>query len=125
MPRNCRGRRRASFIAGAGAMTSSTHTTPQATTCIVGGGPPRISVAALVKLMQWCQARRGQLTGESLCPTPVDPASPPAPPAHDTARPADRTLVEPAAADAAANPAGPQPTHCQEPPAGDGEGGRS
>src|SRR5438270_12404992 len=106
-----------------GKKTSSTETTPQATTCIASGGPPRISVAALVKLMQWCQARRGPLTGESSCPTPVELASPPAPRAHDNARPANPALVEPAGADATANPAGPQPTHCQEPPARDGEGG--
>src|SRR5262249_8705825 len=108
----------------AGRSSCATHTTPQAPAYITDGGPPRISVAALVQLAQWCQARRSELTGESPGPAAVDPPSPPAPKAPATSPAAEPTLGGPARRAASGGPAGAQPDHPPEPPAQRGEGGQ-
>src|SRR6266446_4614371 len=116
----CAGIRRANSTAGDGEMRCATQTTPQAPACISDGGPPRISTAALLKLAQWCQARRGELTGESPCPTPVVPESPPAPATNHAGQFADPTLVGPAPGPASGSLGGAQPDRCPEPPHAEG-----
>src|SRR6516164_1306668 len=94
------------FIISGGTRRSAAHTTPQAQACITDSGPPRISVAALLQLAQWCQQRRGELTGASPCPVPATPPSPPAPDDPDGCRAPEPPLVESAAATASASLAG-------------------
>src|SRR4051794_30835562 len=124
MPRLINPKRLGICSARGGTRRSPTQTTPQATACIADAGPPRISVAALLQLAQWCQARRGESLGGSPCPALTAPQSPPAPEDRETSRATDPSLVEPARAEASGSPAGAQPDHRQGPTSRGAEGGQ-
>src|SRR4051812_41952211 len=106
-----------------------TQTTPQATACITEPGPPRISTAALLRLAQWCQSRRGHSLDPSLggppCPTPTAVQSPPAPKAHEAPQAADPSVVGPVHSQTSGSPEGAQPDHRQGSPSRGAEGGRT
>src|SRR5262245_48180250 len=80
-----------------GWLTSSYQKTAEASAYHCPPAPPTISVAALLRLAQWCQHQRRTHGGSPPCPTPLNPPSPPAP--------NDGGSTVPAALDAADGPA--------------------
>jgi len=63
--------------AAAGWSTSSYQKTAKASACHCAAAPPTISVAALLRLAEWCQQRRLTQGGTASCPTPPTPVCPP------------------------------------------------
>src|SRR2546428_4709906 len=70
----------------AGALRSPNHTTAQESTCPSPQHEVTISVAALLKLSQWCQRRLDDQSGDVVCarPTMLPPAcASPCHPSHE------------------------------------------
>src|SRR5437588_9831890 len=75
-----------------GRKRSPTQTTAQAQGCISAASLPRIPVAALLQLAQWCQQRRVEQPGGGSCLTTPVPVSPPVASGSDTAAAPDATV---------------------------------
>src|SRR5438132_9244586 len=105
----------------AGRLRSPNHTTAQESTCPSPQHEVTISVAALLKLSQWCQRRLDDQSGEVVCarPTMLPPAcASPCPPSHEHSGGAAATTLGLAAPGASA-PSAPDPGagHRPAPPA--------
>ena len=82
--RRCTGR--------AGTSRSTKRTAAQAAACTSAASPPKIAVAALLQLAQWCQARHTTQHGGAPCPTTSGTVCPPASSGDHAAATADATL---------------------------------
>src|SRR5271157_808914 len=122
-PNACRARRRANFIAGVGATRSTMQTTAQALVCTSAASPPRISVAALFQLAQWCQQRLSSPQGGTPCPTTSAPVSPPISSGPPTAAATEPALAATLGPPAPATLPGAERTGGSAAPAGAPKGG--
>src|SRR5262245_12726035 len=71
---------------------STKRATAQAAACTSAASPPRIAVAALLQLAQWCQARQAAQQGGTPCPPTPGNVCPPVSSGDHTAATADATL---------------------------------
>src|SRR5579885_3713574 len=71
---------------------STKRAAAQAVTCTSAAAPPRIAVAALLQLAQWCQAQQAAQQGGTPCPTIPGNVCPPVSSGDHTAATVDATL---------------------------------
>src|SRR4051812_37194287 len=84
--------RSAACTSGGGRGRSAKQTTAQAVACTSEAAPPRIAVAALLQLAQWCQARHTTQQGGTPCPTTPGHVCPPVSDGDHTAATPDAAL---------------------------------
>src|SRR3954469_14349750 len=84
--------RSAACTSGGGRGRFTKQTTAQAVACTSEAAPPRIAVAALLQLAQWCQARHTTQQGGTPCPTTPGHVCPPVSDGDHTAAALDPAL---------------------------------